>query len=548
MGKSKKNRRIIGWSVIAAVLAALIIVGLCIDSIAEKKVMEHLRKLSADSPLTLEWSDLDIRLFHGSLRVKELNAELIMPDSLTGDSAYVRMHVPYLYAGHINWIKVARHRVLHIDRINVSRPVLTARSPKEVMNALEQLPRDTAPQKIPLQGIELDRFMLVNASGDITNIADQLHLSLDSLSVTLHDLAFDFADTSFTMLDSVYLLEAHNLLYCSEDGLLRSTVKRFHTSDAGPICLEGIEGGNTDKPKEHAHRMGNVAATWMQFSMRDIRTSPINLFRTAQSKELQLDSILISGNSMTIYRDDQYPAKEKYPMPQDDMMKAEVPFLINHMHINVDKFAVSMTDNGTNVGSLALTHNDIRMKNVTNKEGAVISTAVTNRLADGGKVKVSMEMVNNPACSFTFRQEMTGTHGAALADFTVPLMGVALGADIHSIRLDCKGNKNKLNGTFCMQYDSLTLHVDEHSPVEQLAKTAGLVNVFAPLVLQKQNPRHADQPAQSYEVQGTRDPWKPFPFYFMPPITEGIMKTILPPNIAASMLKTQQKSAQSKGK
>lgn len=548
MEKKKKNRHIVGWSIVAAVLAVLIVVALCIDGIVEKKVTAHLQKLSAESPLTLEWSDMNIHLFHGSLRVKELNVELIMPDSLGKDSAYVRLQIPYLYAGHINWIKVARHRVLHIDRVNVSHPVLTARSPEEVMNALEQLPRDTTPQKVPLQGIELDRFKLVNASGDITNITDKLHLSLDSLNITLHDLMFNFADTTFTMCDTEYKLEARNLLYCSEDGLTCAVVKHFHTADAGPVCLEGIEGGNTDKPKEHAHRMGNVAATWMQFSMRDIHTSPINLFSTAKSKELLLDSVCISGNSMTIYRDDQYPAKEKYPMPQEDMMKAEVPFLINNIHVDVDRFAVSLTDNGKNIGSLAFTHNDIRMKNVTNKEGSVVSTTVTNRLADGGKVKIGMEMTINPACSFHFVQDMTNTHGTTLADFTVPLMGVALGADIHSIHLDCKGNKHDLSGTFCMQYDSLTMHVEEDSPVEDLAKRAGIVNLFAPMVLQKQNPRHPGQPAQSYEVHGTYNPWKPFPFYFMDPITEGIMRTILPQRIAESVLKSQQKAAQSKRK
>ena len=548
MVKNKKNRHIIGWSIAAAVLTVLIVVGLCIDGIVEKKATEFVQKMTADSPLTLKWSDMKIRLFHGSIRLKGLEAELVVPDSLGKDTAYVRMEVPYFYAGHISWLKMARHRVLHINRINIAHPVLTTRSPEEVMKALEQLPRDTTQKEVPLKAIELDRFKLVDASGDVTNSKDKLHLSLDSLDVTLYDLAFCFADTSFTMLDTEYLLEARNLQFCSEDGLTVATMKRFHTEDAGAICLEGIEGGNTDKPKEHAHRMGNVAATWMQFSMRDIRTSPINLFQTAQSKELNLDSIFISGNSMTIYRDDQYPAKETYPMPQEDMMKSEAPFLINHMQINVDKFAVSLTDNGKNVGSLAFTHNEIQMKNITNKEGSVVSTTVTNRLADGGKVKMGMEMTVNPACSFTFHQEMTKTHGATLADFTVPLMGVALGADIHSIRLDCKGNKNHLAGTFCMEYDSLTMHVEEDSPVEDLAKAAGIVNLFAPMVLQKQNPRHPDQPAQTFEVQGTRNPWKPFPFYFMDPITEGIMKTILPLGIAESVLKSQQKAAQAKRK
>ena len=535
-------------ALVAAVVAVLVVVYLHIDGFVEKKVTEHIQTQMADSPLTLEWSDLNIRMIHGSVSVEGLHIELVKPDSLGQDSAYVKLHVQHLYAGHVNWLKMARQRVLHLDCINVSQPVLTTRSPEEAMKLLEDLPQDTAQQQVPISAIELERFKIENASGDVTNITDKLHLSLDSLNLTLHDLAFTFADTSFTLCDSVYLFDVRNLLYCSEDGLTRAEVKRVHTTDAGPIYVEGIEGGNTDKPQEHAHHMGNVAATWMQFSMRDIHTSPINLFRTAKNKELKLDSIRISGNSMTIYRDDQYLAQETYPMPQEDMMKSEMPFLIDRIHIDMNKFAVNLTNNGKGIGSLAFKDNNILMQNVTNKEGSVVTTKYTGRLSDGGKVKVGMDMTVNNACSFHFVQDITNTHGATLTDFTVPLMGVALGATIHSVHLDCTGNKNTLSGTFCMQYDSLTMHVEEDSPLEDLAKAAGIVNLFAPMVLQKQNPRHPGQPAESLEVKATRNPWKPFPFYFMEQTTGGIVRTILPKGIAESVIKAQQKADQAKTK
>ena len=537
------------WIVLSAVLAVFVIAALCVDGFATKQVSEQLHKLSMQDNLTLEWSDLDVRLIHGSFSVDDLMVELTVPenDSIKNDSAFIRMTIPYLYAGHIHWIKAARQRILHLDRITVERPVLTARSAKDVLDALAEQPKDTAVQN-PLQGVRVDRFKLKDAAGDITNCNDKLHLGIDSLNITLRDLSFNFADTTFGICDSLYLLTASNMLFCSEDGLTKATVDRFYTADAGPIRLGGINGGNTDKKAEHAHRMGNIAATWMQFSMRDIHTSPVNIIRTAMNKELKLDSLLISGNSMEIYRDHQFAPKEKYPMPQEDMMKSEVPFLIDHMLIDVDKFVISLTENGKDVGTLAFTHNNIHMSNITNAQGSVVKTVVTNRLSDGGSVKMGMDMTVNPACSFTFHQEMTKTHGSTLAALTVPVMGVAIGADIHSLRLDCKGDKHSLQGKFCMQYDSLTLHVEENTPIEDLAKTAGIVNLFAPVVLQKQNPRHADQPAESFDVQGKRDPWKPFPFYFMDPITEGIMKTILPLSMAESVLKSQQKAAQKKGK
>jgi len=541
MEKKTKKRVFITLGIVLAVLfVAAGAVVLKADMMAKKMVTERLNQLAAEKQLPLSWSDIDIHLLHGSVQVEDLALDLKVPQADGKDTAFVHVRVPKIYAGHIHWITLAKHRVLHIDRIRIKRPEVSLRSPKE---ALETLPlqEDTA-MTIPLQAVRIDRIQLINGAAEMTNCSDKLHVALDSLNITLRDVAYLFADSTLTLNDSIYHLEVHNLLYCSEDGLFSATVEDVLTADAGGICINGIQGGNTDKKTEHAHRMGNVASTWVEFTMQDILTSPISLVRTAQKQELTLDSIRIRGSRVNMHRDNHYPSAETYPLPQESLAEAEIPLLINRMHIVLDRFNFSMTDNGKDIGSLNFNHNDICISNITNTPDAVMKSNVSNRLPDGGTVKIGMDMRVNPACSFTYRQEIHNTRGATLASYTAPLMGATLGGNIHSIKMECKGNKHTMDGTFCMIYDSLTMHIEDNTPFEQLAKVTGLVNVFMPAVLLKQNPRYPGKEPETYEVHGERDPWQPFPMYLFIPFNEGIYKSILPPSIAASMSENKPKN------
>lgn len=74
-----KRSTIILLSFLAALVVAVTIVVLCADRTAENIVSERLTQLADEQHLSLSWSDLRIRLMHGTVRVDSLQVGLALP-------------------------------------------------------------------------------------------------------------------------------------------------------------------------------------------------------------------------------------------------------------------------------------------------------------------------------------------------------------------------------------------------------------------------------------------------------------------------------------
>ena len=87
---------------------------------------------------------------------------------------------------------------------------------------------------------------------------DKTEVSLCDLHVKAHDLRYNIADSTFSFNDSVYSISAEDIDFTSPDGLFRLRVGKFTTAHDGTFVFKNIVGGNTDKPKEHAHRIARI--------------------------------------------------------------------------------------------------------------------------------------------------------------------------------------------------------------------------------------------------------------------------------------------------
>lgn len=410
-------------------------------------------------------------------------------------------HIPitwsglHLRIGHIHWLKLLSQRVVQVDRVRVS---------------CEQI-----------------------VYADTANFSS---LQLDSLTVEVHDICYNLRDSSFAYNDSVYLLQSGRLAYTSPDRLFEATVGSLYTRDAGEILLKDIAGGNTDKPEEHADRMGKQEVTWARFNLQAVRISPVNVIRLAQAQEINIDSVEICGKSTDIYYDSHYPPKEPYPMPSESMLAIKMPLHVGYIDAMLNQFHVAVTTDGKHAGTLELKQTHARIRNLSNRPGSTMHTTLQTHFADGGKVNIATDMTMNKQGSLTFDADITQTTGSNLASLTKPLLGVELNCNFHSICTRCTGDSKTLHGTFCMVYDSLSIHVDEDNPMEELGKFAGLVNTLAPVVLYNRNPRSANAEPKSFEVQAQHDPMQPFPAYFIGTINDGMLQTVLPFGIGKGLM------------
>ena len=528
------SKRTIIITTVAIVLAAVIVsVALTADHIAEKAAAAQLHKAAAEKGIELSWSDLRIRLVHGSVRIDSLQCRIG-----ASDQAFIDIKAARLYAGRVHRLKLLKERVLRIDKAEIIRPQIETCGPQKALEALKRQHHDTIPAKrLPIARAEVKTVNIKDGRIAVSMPDNKLQAAADSLCIRLHEAAYDFRDSLMTYCDSLYVFSACGINYVSSNGLFHLSVAQTGTADGGNLLAKGIRGGNTDRPEKHALNAGKAAATWAQFDIKEVRTSPVNILRSLKQKEIKADTLTVHGNHVTLYRDNQYPPRAPYPMPQEALAKAKMPIELQHAGITLDKMQFSMTQDGTNKGTLELTKLAVKARNITNRAGSTMHTALKGRLQDGGNISMNLELKNNQRCDFGCKTDVTNTSGDNFGNFLRPIAGLKAGCNIHSLNMDCHGDKDRQEGTFCMQYDSLKMHIDKDSPIEKLGKLAGIANAFAPAVLIKSNPRHKGAEAMTCTIECTRNRWKPFPVYLFKPLSDGMVQTVLPPAIAKPVSK-----------
>lgn len=494
-----KKSGIITIVVIVVLLLAAIVVVLRADRMAETMASEQLAKVASEQQIPITWSDLHIRLLHGSARIDSLSVQLNIADSVKHDTTAISLCVPRLDIGRIHWLTLLRRRVVRIDRVRLT-------------NA----------------GVVLGK------SGDHTT------LHVDSLCLTAHDLQYSLLDSTFTYNDSVYHIQASHVDFTSADGLFNVGVGSICTSDAGEIVIQSIVGGNTDKKEEHAVKMGKQEVTWARFDLSEVRVSPVNIVRMALAKEVKIDTIAIQGQKTEIYYDAHFPPKEPYPLPQEALAAITIPLSISHLNASLVLLHVGVTMDGKHSGALDLKKTHARIADISNTAGSTMRTRLTTHIGDG-EVNIATDMKMDNQCSLTYNAELTNVKGHDLSSLSKPMLGVEVNCNFHSISAQCHGTGEAMNGTFCMRYDSLGLYVDDQGPIKELANLAWLVNGLSSIVLYNRNPRTANEEPVTFEVSAEHDPMQPFPAYFIGIIGDGIVQTILPFGMGKDIMKKKKK-------
>lgn len=494
-----KRSRIITLIILAVLLLTATIIVLRADRMAENMAAEYIRQAADEQQIPLSWSDLNIRLLHGSIRIDSLSAQLNIADSTTNDTTYLNVLVPRLDVGRIHWLTLLRHRVVRIDRVR-----------------------------------------LTNGNIALSKHNDHTELHLDSLCLAAHDLRYNLLDSTFTYNDSVYLIRATNIGYTSDDGLFSAKVGSLATEDAGCIILTDIIGGNTDKREQHAVKMGKQEVTWARFNLSRVRTTPVNIIRMALTQQVMIDTVSIDGPNTEIYYDAQFPPKQPYPMPQQSLAAIEQPLLIKQLSASLGVLHLAVTLDGKHVGLLDLKKTRARVSNISNTPGNTLKAKVTTHIG-GSEVNVTTGLTLDKRRSLTYNADIKELKGHDLVGLTKPLLGVELNCNIHSIHTECKGDSISMGGTFCMCYDSLNVHLDENGPMKDLSSLAWLINPLASVVLYNRNPRNDNELPATFEVSADYDPMQPFPAYYIAIISDGIIQSILPFGMGKGMLKKKKK-------
>lgn len=484
-------------SIFVLMIVAYFVAEWYLERNALSMVNNRLAKMPENKQLCVSWSDIDISLLTGKVRIDSLTFNASIADTATGDTTHVTTIVPRVEIGSIHWWPLLFKRNLCIDEIQA-----------------------------------------MDGTVDIKHTQNQWHFSTDSLFLAVHDVEYRFADSSLTLSDSLYYFSARHCSYTSSDSLLHVAWQAITTENGGCLTIQDMSGGHTDSKKKHAKNKGKIPASWAQFEIPEIRTSSFNLIRVAQSDTIAIDSLIVDAEKMSIYRDEQYPPEEPYPMMHEKIKGLPIPLDIAYTGLSINTFNLEWTPDGSHVGKMTLRNMETHIQHLSNHENAKINIGFNGRFAKGGKTRGKLNMTLDEQCHFGLNVNVTDLTGDSFRDFLYPVFGLELTSNIHSLVMNTQGDKTKTKGDFCMLYDTFKARIDKKKTFNpQLSKYAGVINTFAYVALLQHNPRRKGKEPRTCEVEAVRDEWEPMHKYLIAPLNDGMAQTVLPKGLVRSIKK-----------
>ena len=483
------------------------------------------------------------------------------PDNvLQDDSTGTSVHIDRIAVRGCNFIHMLNRNQLDIRSITLTRPVVVMHTPVERHEA--PIPEsvqdsDSTAQASVMKNIVVRTIKIEDGSFRMKDVSNRMALQLEGLCVRAHGLGYHFGDDNdvpegesaeghILYNDSLYELSLKNFSIVSPDGLMCVEVGELSTKDAGPLLVQGIHAYNTCKKGELAEKKGKIQVDWIDVSLAELTTTPVNLLRQAVERNFHIDTVRVKGDVLHMMKDARYPAPKPYPMPQDELLKMDFPIEVACVLMTAPTMNVEVvTTHLQNCGALEMRDVDIRATNVTNRNGETTKALIHSALGHGGDAKIRLNMKMDKAAHFDFQADMTGLQGSTFNQFLHPLFGAEIACNIHSINTAYAGDRDSVAGTFCMQYDSMRVEVfKEDAPYAAIARNAGAINFFAPMIVPKSNPKPGKAEPITYNVHATRDPQHNFPVYLIAPMMDGLMQTLLPGFVVKMIAKKQDKKQQ----
>ena len=544
------KRKIIIWSVLCTVVVLLVVAVLCANGIVSSIADRKLRQQLADNDrLTLTYDRLQVRLMEGYVSADNIYCSLAPVDTLLSDSLGQTFAADKLEVRGINWFKLRKKQLL-IGHINVESPQVKLQfaDKSKKNNNIKPSTEETdttaldGKQEVFFELVRVHKISLSDGSVGIKKLTDKFSFSTDSVNIQVRDLCYDFVDSAFTYNDSVYELSLRNLNLTTADGLVNLKLAQLSNKDAGPLTLRSLRARNTCPKEQLANRQGKIPVTWFDAQIDKLLTSDVNLVRQIVRKDVNVEKVSVYGHSVQIYRDMQYPPKVPYPMPQEEIMNIPLPVHVGALDVHLPRFNISVTNDGSHVGNMHIDNISVSAQNFSNSKNNTMAVAIKSRLT-GGDLNARLTLRNDKNCSFAFNFSARDLRPSQLEDFLVPIAGTSAHCRIHSLDISSQGGSVMSKSNFCMVYDSMAVNIHQDAPIEKLAKSAGLINFFAPAVVYKSNPRPNTVEPFACETQNTRDPWQNFAMYLMSPLMDGMLHTVLPEGIYRMIEKGMKKKA-----
>jgi len=532
----KKPVKITLWvigSLVVLVIAALMSVNIWASRLVQKEVHKSFERMP---DIEAQVGGIYIDLLSGSAIVRDITFctySLALEDSVNGGrQPGLAVHIPTLAVWNVSYADLWKNHHLSILKITIDEPkVLVYMDEKNPASLMPVFPKDTTLDKAGtwLSGVAVRFIELNKLDARMHSIGSPLYLAANDFSFSCRDIAYDLLDSLFSCNDSVYDVKVGELKATLPDGLMDMEVRDFSTSDQGGLNVGYTHLRNTIAPKKLAD-LHREPTTWIDLELNSVKTSPLNPLRKAMAQDYTLDAIDADVKRLHVCRDARYAPKVPYGTPQDFMRKLPVKFAVKQVSAIARIVDVEFSSTDINCGQMHLKNIRTQLRNVTNRNGAIWYNSAKAPFGENGHVEAQYNIHMDKNATFDIQIKGTNIETHDINSFIRPLVGMTCDCHIDDIDAAYSGNRTKVTGEFCMQYHGLNVmvHKEDDIPYKVVTKNATTFTNLANSLIPKSNPTAVDPAPRRYDVEWSRDEWKPYPLYLFGPCIDGVMKTMLP--------------------
>ena len=473
----------------------------------------------------VSYDGIHVRLFSGTAGIHNIRYAY-KPENAPG----VEIKVGHIEVGRLFYTPLIHKKVIVSD-LRIFDPSIELwmdeKHPELCFPKIEksQKSKDESPQPFPLKRAELLNLRIYDACFALHSVRTKLDVVADTLSLTVHNLAFD---SIFHYNDSSYRFSLAHAAVLIPDGRVRIETRDLEQENQGALSIGRTRIAHTMGKKKLADLV-REPVTWIDMTIASVTTCPFNPVRKALQQDMTLQHIEADVAQMNVFRDTRYKPKTPFQTPQQALLAIPVTFTIQQVDASIEHLFIELASTEKNIGHLTLQNIHAQVDNVTNRRGA------TMRLSGGcpvdkGNAKAKASLTMDRASTFYSRMHVTDVNVNFLSPFIRPLVGMTADCMIDTLDTEYTGNTTEAKGTFRMLYHGLeiSVHKDDDIPYKIITKNANTFTTLGNSLIPKSNPTIVDYSPRAYEVSWKYDPWRPWPLYLFGPCIDGVKKTFLP--------------------
>jgi len=492
----------------------------------------------------------------GVLQVRDVWVKSYLNSSLT---EHVTVGVEQVHVGGFDVAKFNTIKQMDIRNIHLINPMVSlhidesSQATKQRQNQT-QLEIDALNQKMVqsnldvvtefITGLTVDTIFLHDAKINVRSSSTHFYLQANRISTAVYGVGYSLIDDiPYHYNDSVYQFYVGDVNIITPDSILAITAQDMRYDNGGAFTLGKTHIRHIVNKWKLAHMMGDVPVTLMDMHLDSLYTSSKNIVKEVYTLEngFYLDTLWANVNTMTIFRDARYGVKEPFHLPQYYLMQLNYPFVVNCVNANIGKIYINMALTKQHIGKLDLGPIDLKISNVTPIRNSTITTIAKGKM---GKADINavFNLKVNRACNWDIVLNAKNMDAHHLDQMVYPIVGMKIGCDIHRIRAQYAGDSELAKGTFCMEYDDVDIFADKNSnpPIKVVRDLSGLINSAGKTIVNKANPACPGKQPVVYHVQWKNNKMVNPAMFYVGPVVDGCVKTMLPGLFLRDRVKTNQ--------